>query len=92
MEIENTNVNESPIKKVKKTNTPEYNKNYYQNNKEKISAKLKAKKTCEYCGSLQSHQHMNRHQETKLCKTMQKRKIERQLFEDNIKLLSVKMD
>ena len=75
-------------KKTKKTNSTEYNKNYYQNNKDKINAKLKTKILCPYCDKLQTHQHMNRHQETKLCKSIQKRKIERQIFEDNIKSLN----
>ena len=93
MEIENNNIEIVEAEKPKKTNTKEYNKNYYLNNKDKIKAKLTAKLPCPYCDKLQSHQHMNRHQQTKLCKSIQKRKLERQIFVDNIKNQNlIKMD
>lgn len=88
METENKQNLELPkedIKKPKKKNSVEYNKNYYATNKDKISEKMKSKVKCQYCDKETTYQHLYRHQLTKLCKSIHKRKIERKLFEENIK-------
>ena len=42
----------------------EYNKKYYEKNKEKIASKLYAKVTCEKCGRKVSHQNLKKHQKS----------------------------
>ena len=46
----------------------EYNKKYYEKNKEKIASKLYAKVTCEKCGRCVSHQNLTKHQKSSRCK------------------------
>ena len=46
----------------------EYNKKYYEKNKETIASKLYAKVTCEKCGRKVSHQNLKKHQRSSRCK------------------------
>jgi len=47
--------------------TKEYNKKYYAENKERISAMLLEKVLCPHCGRTVNHQNLHKHQSTKLC-------------------------
>ena len=57
-----------PIKKKEYNNTPEYNKAYYEKNKDKIKDTLKNKCICSLCGRTVSHQRLNSHKLTSICK------------------------
>jgi hypothetical protein len=57
-----------PIKKKEYNNTPEYNKAYYEKNKDKIKDTLKEKCICSLCGRIVSHQRLNSHKLTSICK------------------------
>ena len=48
----------------------EYNKKYYEKNKETIASKLYAKVTCEKCGRKVSHQNLKKHQKSSKCKAV----------------------
>jgi hypothetical protein len=63
MEIENEIVET----KKRKTNTVEYNANYYLKNKETILTKLMEKVNCPNCGRESCHQHLKRHMKSNLC-------------------------
>ena len=54
-------------KNPKHNNTPEYNKAYYEKNKDKIKDALKTKCVCELCGREVSHQRMVAHKTTGVC-------------------------
>jgi ribosomal protein L37AE/L43A len=43
-------------------NAPEYQKAYYEKNKDKIQQQLKEKYECEYCGRSIAHQNLIKHQ------------------------------
>lgn len=45
----------------------EYNKKYYSQNKGKIIDQLMKVVTCNMCGCTVTHQHLQRHQKTKIC-------------------------
>ena len=45
----------------------EYNKKYYELNKQQIAEKLYTKEKCENCGRVVSHQNMQKHIKSKLC-------------------------
>lgn len=47
----------------------ELNKIYYEKNKADIAAKLYHKEKCEMCGRVVSHQNINKHKNTKYCRT-----------------------
>ena len=49
----------------------EYNKNYYQNNKDKILTKLNSKVNCEFCNRQVSFCNLNKHFNLPICKTTQ---------------------
>ena len=49
----------------------EYNKNYYQNNKDVILEKLKTKVECEFCKRKVSACNLNKHYTLSICKTTQ---------------------
>ena len=48
-------------------NTAEYNKNYYNANKDKIAKYYAEKKECEVCGKSVARISYDRHKKTKLC-------------------------
>jgi len=48
-------------------NTKEYMKKYYAENKERISAKLSKKVTCEFCGKTVIHQNYMEHLQSTVC-------------------------
>jgi hypothetical protein len=54
-------------------NTPEYMREYYLKNKERIINKLKEKCICEYCNRSVCHQNMIKHMESDYC--LRRRKI-----------------
>ena len=54
-------------KKPEHNNTPEYNKAYYEKNKEKISKTLKARCVCEHCGREVAYQRLNAHKMSGVC-------------------------
>jgi hypothetical protein len=45
----------------------EYNKVYYEKNKDVIKSKVLKKVTCPLCNRQVNHQNLQRHQQTKLC-------------------------
>jgi len=49
-------------------NSEEYNKEYYEKNKARISTYLKAKEKCPNCDRCVAHQNMLSHQKSTLCK------------------------
>jgi len=55
-------------KKIEYNNTPEYNKAYYEKNKDKIKNTLKEKCWCPLCGRMVSYQRLNNHKLTSICK------------------------
>ena len=60
-------------KKVRKTNTPEYNKKYYLEHKAHIINDLLCKVvTCDNCLHLVTKSHLTRHKKTKLCERRKK--------------------
>ncbi len=46
-----------------------YNKAYYQKNKDKIKAQISKKEACNLCNRIVSHQNIQRHKDSKLCKS-----------------------
>ncbi len=61
----------------------EYNKKYYNNNKNQIIKKLTQKTPCNLCGRVVSSCRLNQHQETKFCENNRNKANETQ----NLKLL-----
>ncbi len=59
----------------------EYNKKYYEANKEKIASKLYAKVTCEKCDKCVSHQNLKKHQKTSYCKSKSYIDVREQLID-----------
>jgi hypothetical protein len=55
------------IPKKKKTNTPEYNKAYYEKHKEATLARLTAKVQCEHCERIVTYQRLPLHKKTPIC-------------------------
>ncbi len=49
----------------------EYNKNYYQNNKDKILEKSTSKVNCEFCNRTVSFANLQKHYVLPICKTTQ---------------------
>ena len=49
----------------------EYNKNYYQNNKDKILTKLTSKVNCEFCNRQVSFANLQKHYVLPICKATQ---------------------
>ncbi len=49
----------------------EYNKNYYQTNKEKILTKLTSKVNCEFCNRTVSFANLAKHYVLPICKATQ---------------------
>lgn len=47
--------------------TMEYNKNYYNKNKQKILDQMKLKVICDCCNKSVNKSHLNRHKTTKFC-------------------------
>ena len=54
--------------KKRKTNTSEYNRQYYQKNKTHILANVLEKVPCPCCGHMSVRCHLKRHMKSKLCK------------------------
>ena len=50
------------------TNTPEYSRNYYKLNRDKLLSHANEKITCELCGSLVARNHLSRHKKGYRCK------------------------
>jgi hypothetical protein len=74
----NDNLSDEPniIEVKSKTNTKEYNQQYYIKNKEKIIAHVHKNVTCPICNKETKYQHLNRHQKSSYC---EKAKIKQQL-------------
>jgi hypothetical protein len=53
----------------------EYNKQYFEANKGKVSAKLQAKEACKCCGRVVSHQNLTSHMKTNYCKSKRLNKL-----------------
>jgi hypothetical protein len=53
------------------TQRKEYNKNYYQNNKNVILEKLKTKVECRFCNRKVSACNLNKHYTLPICQTTQ---------------------
>jgi len=69
--------------KVKKTKK-DYNRKYYDNNREKIIKKACEKKQCNLCGKFIAHKTVVKHQTTNLCKKIcLKNKYEKWLKDEN---------
>jgi len=49
----------------------EYNKLYYEQNKDVIKSKILKKVSCPLCNRQVNHQNLQRHQQTKLCNSRQ---------------------
>jgi hypothetical protein len=47
----------------------EYNKKYYELNKDTIKGKLFAKVTCDICKRVVSHQNLSKHKKSSYCKS-----------------------
>jgi hypothetical protein len=62
-------------------NTQEYNKMYYDKNKQRILEKMQEKTVCEICNSSVSKSHMNRHLKTKKCQLIQLKQNEKSEIE-----------
>jgi hypothetical protein len=62
-----TQIKKTYKKKPEHNNTPEYNKAYYEKNKEKIGKSLKARCVCEHCGREVAYQRLNTHKMTGVC-------------------------
>ena len=54
-----------------------YNKNYYQSNRDKILKKACEKITCEFCHRKVIFNNLLKHQKTELCKNYEKLRLER---------------
>ena len=50
-----------------------YNKEYYQNNKDKILTKLNSKVNCEFCNRTVSYANLAKHYVLPICKATQKK-------------------
>ncbi len=50
-----------------------YNKNYYENNKDKILEKLKSKVNCEFCNRQVSFCNLNKHYTLPICERTQEK-------------------
>ena len=55
-----------------------YNKNYYQSNRDKILKKACEKITCEFCHRKVISNNLLKHQKTELCKNYEKLRLERE--------------
>ena len=53
------------------TQRKSYNKNYYENNKDRILEKLKSKVNCEFCNRTVSFCNLQKHYTLTICKTKQ---------------------
>ena len=53
------------------TQRKQYNKNYYENNKNVILEKLKTKVECQFCNRKVSSCNLNKHYTLPICKTTQ---------------------
>ena len=56
------------------TNSIEYTRQYYKNNKERIHEIMGQKITCDHCGSTVRRSHMSRHHQTMKCKNYKNEK------------------
>ena len=52
-----------------KQDRKQYMNDYYKKNKEKVLAKVLAKEVCPYCDRKVAHQQMQKHKQSKYCKT-----------------------
>jgi hypothetical protein len=55
------------IKPIEKKTTKEYNKEYYDKNKEVLLRKALTKEKCPHCDRTIAHQELFKHQKTKYC-------------------------
>jgi hypothetical protein len=69
----------------------EYNKRYYAENKERISAMLLEKVLCPHCGRTVNHQNLHKHQSTKLCLSRRVNNTSSESINDLIKKLQDKL-
>ena len=69
----------------------EYNKGYYAENKERISAMLLEKVLCPHCGRTVNHQNLHKHQSTKLCLSRRVNNTSSESINDLIKKLQDKL-
>ncbi len=68
-------------KTMDKESRQSYNKNYYENNKDKILQKLTAKVNCEFCSRTVSQCNLVKHYSLPICKNTQSKnnyKLQRQ--------------
>lgn len=78
-EINNENANEK-----------EYNKTYYQSNKQKILQQMKQKVTCDNCNKSINRSHLNRHKNTKFCQLTHYKNNNIKEKDDNIDVKDLK--
>ena len=71
--------------------TKEYNKKYYAENKERISAMLLEKVLCQHCGRTVNHQNLHKHQSTKLCLSRRVNNTSNESINELIKKLQDKL-
>jgi hypothetical protein len=69
----------------------EYNKKYYAENKERISAMLLEKVLCQHCGRTVNHQNLHKHQSTKLCLSRRVNNTSNESINELIKKLQDKL-
>jgi hypothetical protein len=59
----------------KKQNRKEYFKNYYLKHQTELLAKLCARVTCQFCGTVICNVNIYKHQKTKLCAKLQEQRV-----------------